>query len=1325
MADSQELHLQQLLRENQRLQSENQMLTTKVHDLIAEVTSLKSKSFSSFNSSKSMESDDFPTRGEVTNIIGTIQHQNKAKLSEIKKRHTEEYNALLKQYEMTKQKLQCLEQLQNTKNHNESIITEKLESLQNERSSMLVKISNLTHELQKLKDEKKNLARENSQLSENYEKNQHFYTKDVERARTELTKMKIDFQRMQINFEEKINSLTNQKEVLSQQLKEANERVTTLESQQSTIINNKNITLTQREKDKTDLLEKNQMLSDLHVKNEALSALNNKLQSQIEIAKKNEQEMKLNYSNLSEKYVTLQNEKNDILSTNREFRRQMSEKDQLLQESQLKNQELEYQKALLENQLQHDSTLKDKEHAASLIELEQTKTKMNKEKSIQKQLVKKMNDLSSRITEIENELIKEKNAKKIAEDSLTTIRIQMEELSKVNLALEDERNHLMEKTTNLQIENDSKSKEIDSLSLKVNQMIKDNLDLDNKAKNAEKVLLNMIQDQKQEENDKQTASEKEIDQMAKKQQELQESLQFIQSQYQMTLIENEQMKKEVSKKSATVTEITDALRKESKKLTAAIVDRKDAINKMERLRMENDELRKEMLRIQSESSIQLSQHDSTRKYVNEVEDRCKELQAQIEDLKAQNSAAQIKLESEISQHNSTKQTLQNITTQAKQLRSLCFTIKEENTKLRQRQKASKTEIKSLNQSMDSLSKENSQLNDQLSSLQSSLELSQDSQMTDKNSFMKLSQDYADANTKINALKLQIRTNERTIDHLSTQLQQKESEIHSAISDNDALQREKKNLEHANKLLNDDIMGYKTQISVLEGKLKSELLQRTDLSAQIDEEKDKHFDNVQSQINDTYTKLRTAEKLLRQATKRLTQSEDKREELQTQNNQKDEKIKALEQEKAELQRKINANESLILTMKKNDETSKEMINDLNKELVKAKHSMDSASKASSEEKAELEALFHEKLEQLKHHSSFESSKTAQRNIELNEQLVHLEQKVDDMEGNIKKAQDAADKAQKAQKVEQEKAQKAERDLAKTQQDMKVLELRVQSLTKEKEDIAAQHKQSEEKLQAANTDLNNFMLKAREGEKYKDLHSDLSKKCDEALNTITKLTSENESLKAQLNSLTEETDQRIRDLENKNEMYLTELENDSKQKAETTSSANELLSIIRNIQHLLHPEGVDDANFNEALPIATQVVNELQTLKDMLLKAFNDVQSLIDCKRQAEDDIKSLTQQRDKYKASYESSIFEKKQLLAENQSISSENLLLNQSNKQYSIERINLNNGIATLRSALQMTKEELKKSEEEKKEAVTRSTHYKQILDDLKDKEGINIEYPE
>jgi chromosome segregation ATPase len=85
-----QVHLQELIHQNSRLQQENASLVAKVQDLIAELSAIKS-----FNSSSLMSSaTSSPSRTDLTDIIETIKERNHQRRQELKSRHETEVRKL-------------------------------------------------------------------------------------------------------------------------------------------------------------------------------------------------------------------------------------------------------------------------------------------------------------------------------------------------------------------------------------------------------------------------------------------------------------------------------------------------------------------------------------------------------------------------------------------------------------------------------------------------------------------------------------------------------------------------------------------------------------------------------------------------------------------------------------------------------------------------------------------------------------------------------------------------------------------------------------------------------------------------------------------------------------------------------------------------------------------------------------------------------------------------------------------------------------------------------------------------------------------------------
>ena len=108
-----ELHVQQLLYENQQLQAQNNELVSKVHEYITEITSLKSSlSTSAIKTTTTTEyADSIPSRGDASEMISSMKQKNKSKIEDLKKKHQQEYNALLRKYESLQNTLSSIEKI--------------------------------------------------------------------------------------------------------------------------------------------------------------------------------------------------------------------------------------------------------------------------------------------------------------------------------------------------------------------------------------------------------------------------------------------------------------------------------------------------------------------------------------------------------------------------------------------------------------------------------------------------------------------------------------------------------------------------------------------------------------------------------------------------------------------------------------------------------------------------------------------------------------------------------------------------------------------------------------------------------------------------------------------------------------------------------------------------------------------------------------------------------------------------------------------------------------------------------------------------------------
>jgi chromosome segregation ATPase len=85
-----QVHLQELIHQNSRLEQENASLVGKVQDLIAELSALKSFNSSSLISSATSS----PSQADLTDIIETIKDQSRQRRQELKSRHEAEVRNL-------------------------------------------------------------------------------------------------------------------------------------------------------------------------------------------------------------------------------------------------------------------------------------------------------------------------------------------------------------------------------------------------------------------------------------------------------------------------------------------------------------------------------------------------------------------------------------------------------------------------------------------------------------------------------------------------------------------------------------------------------------------------------------------------------------------------------------------------------------------------------------------------------------------------------------------------------------------------------------------------------------------------------------------------------------------------------------------------------------------------------------------------------------------------------------------------------------------------------------------------------------------------------
>jgi chromosome segregation ATPase len=336
------------------------------------------------------------------------------------------------------------------------------------------------------------------------------------------------------------------------------------------------------------------------VKAEKLSLLNSRLTDENKKLKEKEHDVNENIENSDEKIRSLQSTVDKLTLSEKCLKKELVERDLIINNSQTRIQELEYQKSLLENQKDQDNYITNSRLNNSKNELAEQKSIVQKEKFNQKVLLKKIEDLNNNMNDLQKKYIKMKSLVNVEKDSNKSLKAQLSKTNSIILATEDERKGYLEKIKNFELQNEAQEKEIRNLSIKLSSIMEDNVNLDLNNKKLEKQLIT-FQDDSNAQNSQQVIIPKSTEDP------INNEIAELKSSNQQINIENKRLKIEIGKKEDMITELSDLLKTERSKLVEVIKERSDYFAKNEDLRDQNNDLKRVITQLKSELSLTRSQ----------------------------------------------------------------------------------------------------------------------------------------------------------------------------------------------------------------------------------------------------------------------------------------------------------------------------------------------------------------------------------------------------------------------------------------------------------------------------------------------------------------------------------------------------------------------------------------------------------------------------------------------------------------------------------------------------------------------------------------------